>query len=180
MAVPTPFDWIANNGLYASAAGLQAGVGDPLNFLLSPPLCVLRQTTTQSIPTGAFTSLLFQTEDADTDNMHSTSTNTSRLTAVTAGWYQLSGQVGHGTASIMGRRGCLWAVNGTAKNGSQALTTAVGTGSGGTVQVATTMLVFLNVGDYVELQAYQDTGAALSTNVTTTAQSSVSALWVSR
>lgn len=180
MAVPTPFDWIANNGLYASAAGLQAGVGDVLNFLLSPPVCVLRQTVTQSIPTGAFTPLLFQTENVDSDNMHSTSANLSRLTAVTAGWYQLSGQVGHGVASTTGRRGCLWSINGTQTPGSQALISATGSGSGGTVQVATTLIAYLNAGDYVELQAYQDSGAALSTNVAATAQSSISALWVSR
>lgn len=178
-AVPTPLDWVAFAGLSPSAAQFQAGVGDVLGFLLSPPLCIVRQTVAQSIGNASFTPLTFTTEDADDLAMHSTVTNTTRVTAVYPGWYQLSGQVGHGVSST-GRRGCLWSRNGTQLNASQALTTASISGGSGTVQVATTTLAYLAVGDYVELQCYQDSGANLTTNVNTTGQSSAAVLWVSR
>ena len=46
-----------------------------------------------SIPNGALTTLLFDIEDFDTDNIHSTVTNTERLTCRTAGKYLIMAQV---------------------------------------------------------------------------------------
>src|SRR5690242_2498740 len=92
-SVPTPLDWVANAGNFATAAMLQAGVGDPLTFLLNPPAAQARRTTAQSIPNNTPTVMLFDTEDFDTDTMHSTSVSTSRLTCNTAGTYKVEAYI---------------------------------------------------------------------------------------
>src|SRR3954463_13444130 len=101
--VPTPLDWIANAGNFASASMLEAGVGDPLTFLLDPPAAQVRRTTAQTIVTGTPTAIAFDAEDADTDAMHSTVSNTSRLTCLTAGRYAVSGCIPYDTGTTGSR-----------------------------------------------------------------------------
>lgn len=145
-------------------------------FLLSPPIAVLLQSVAQSLTSATFTSLTLDVETVDSAGGHDTVTNTSRYTAVYPGWYEVGGGTGY-AANVTGRRGARWAVNGTAINGSGVL---IPTNSSGTTQVpARTIQVYLNVGDYVELQGYQDSGGALNTAVSTDQQSCMSIRWVS-
>ena len=58
-----------------------------LNYLANPPACRVWHNTTQSIPHAASTGLVFNSERYDTDSMHSTSSNTGRITFNTAGLY---------------------------------------------------------------------------------------------
>lgn len=153
-------------------------IRDPLNFLLNKPVAELRQTVLQSLPSGAWTSITFTTEDIDTDvsgtGGHSNSVNTSRYTAVYPGWYLCSGGVGY-VATATAQRGTRWTVNGTAVNGSA---TFVPTTAAFDVLIASrTKRIFLNVGDYVEMQAWQDTGGLLNTNVSAENQSHMSIGW---
>lgn len=60
-----------------------------IEFLANPPACRVYHNTTQSIPNGADTVVLFNSERYDTDNMHSTATNTGRINFPTAGIYLL-------------------------------------------------------------------------------------------
>jgi hypothetical protein len=151
---------------------------DNLNYLLAPPHCELRQTVAQSITTGTWTDITFDTEDVDSDGGHSTVTNTARYMATTAGWYLVSGAIDWAANASVVRRGARWAVNGTVINGSE----NVGPGSASQVctAVARTIKVFLNgTTDYVTLQGFQDTGSSLNTAVAVGQQPTMSVLWVS-
>jgi hypothetical protein len=149
---------------------------DAINFTENPPILETRQSIVQSIPNATFTALLFDVNEKDSVNGHSTSVNTSRYTAVYAGWYVCSGAYAV-ALNATGNRGVRWAVNGTLLNGSDGW--VPGTGTSNNTVVARTKRIFLNVGDYVELQAFQASGGALNTSVTGEAMSSMSVQWVS-
>lgn len=116
----------------------------------------------QSIPNATLTALAFNSERYDTDGLHDTATNNSRLTATKAGVYLMTGTFAYGTAAS-GLRQSYIRLNGAT------LLVAVNSGVAGGTTIATvhnpTTLYQLAVGDYVELVAYQDTGGALNVNV---------------
>lgn len=139
-----------------------------LQFVLNPPLCVMRQNVVQSLTSGTWTALTFDITDTDQGNLvnpagqHSIVTNTTRFTAVWPGQYLLDGAAAF-TLNATGVRGARWAVNGTAVGagtGSLDQTTAAAFGPS---VGAPGQLVFLNIGDFVELQAFQNSGGALNT-----------------
>lgn len=173
--VPTPFDW--TDGAVFTALQGDAGIRDVDTFLLARPILRCRQTVSQNITTGGvFQPVTFTTEDVDSSGMHSTVSNTSRATAVYAGWYRVSGGLCW-PASATGQRVLGWAVNGVSLNGSD--DSMQGFASLSNRQSARSILVFLNVGDYVELMAFQNSGGTLATDVTTTAQGSIDIVWES-
>ena len=110
----------------------------------------------QSIPNDTYTNLAFNTEDYDTDVIHDTVTNNSRLTCKTAGKYSVTGRVSW-ASDATGIRWCT-----LLKNGSQ-----VSRGNWfSAVGASTTVLIFadimsLAVNDYIEIQVYQNRGSAL-------------------
>lgn len=139
---------------------------DAVTFVQNPPLAELRQTSTQSLTTATWTSLTFTTEDVDTEDGHDTSSDTSKYFAVYPGYYQVSG--GYVTAgNATGLRGTRFAVNGTAVNASSTMETA---NASATAYAARTRTVYLDVDDYVEIQAYQSSGGNLSTAATAESQ----------
>jgi hypothetical protein len=73
------------------------------------------------------------------------------------------------------QRGARWAVNGTAVNAGQVQLQAPSAGSADIP--ACGRLIFLNVGDYVELFGFQNSGGALNTAVATSEQSQMSIVW---
>lgn len=112
-----------------------------------------------SITTATTTALTFNSERYDLSTLHSTSTNTSRLTLPTAGAWFIGGSVA-------------WAANATGvrqlairKNGTTILSSVLGPASSGgvngTQQAVSTEYSFA-VNDYVELIVYQDSGGALN------------------
>src|SRR5215831_948848 len=151
-------------------------------FLQAPPTAQLRQQVAQSVPNTTFTSITFDLEDVDKDPTgaggHSTSSNTSRYTAVYSGWYEVTGAIAW-TANATGRRASAWVVNGGILNGSQQAGPA--TAASDAEVVTRTMLIFLNVSDVVELQGYQESGGALNTLAGAPAQTNATASirWVS-
>ncbi|MFG3418750.1 hypothetical protein [Micromonospora sp. NPDC048063] len=170
------------NGVDAlSSTNLHAYLRDPLRFLMNKPICRVRQTVAQSIPSNADTPLTFTTEDIDTDpdaiGGHSTSTNTSRFTARYAGWYRTGGGVAISTAGAgtTGFRGSSWFVNGALVSGSKLYFPNNSTAA--TVLPARSMLVYLNEGDYIELAGYQNQGSAVNTFTGTEFQSSMDITW---
>lgn len=159
--VPTPFHFTALTT--PTAANLNAGIEDALAFLLDPPRCKVYNSGAQSIGDGSFTALTWDTEEFDTDAMHSTSSNTSRIVCKTAGTYLLSGSISWASSNAGIRRGARWLKNGSSSN-TQVMITPPGTGTAGVPTVhAPTVMMSLAVNDYVELAAYQDTGGSLST-----------------
>jgi hypothetical protein len=90
--VPATQTWLA--GEKVTAAKLIAATKTPLDFLMNPPRCSVAYKTgdiaTDIIATSTATLIPFGTEGWDTDSMHSTTTNPSRVVFNTVGLYQVS------------------------------------------------------------------------------------------
>lgn len=119
------------------------------------PATRVRSDAAQAITSGVWTLVTFNLERYDTDAMHSTSTNTSRITvpANGAGIYRIGANV---NLSATGARttGARILLNGTTVIASQVhqsyTTPAIN------VEHNLSCDYSLNVGDYVEVQAYCD------------------------
>ena len=171
--VPVIRTFVAGEVVLASY--FNTNINGPLSYLLSPPIVQGRQTVAQTLTNNTDAAITMDTEDVDSSGMHSTSSNTSRFTAVYPGWYQCAGSVGF-SANATGRRTCQWRVTGGGSmNGSGASfpTTAANVAK----VVSPTLLIFLNVGDYAELFGRQESGGGLNTAVSTADQSMASLAW---
>lgn len=104
----------------------------------------------------------FDTENFDTDAYHSTSSNTSRLTVPTgkAGKF-LVGCSAVFNASATGYRNISPRKNGSTYLGSQS---AQNVGASGNTGVTNINVYDLAVGDYIEIDAYQNSGGSLNLN----------------
>lgn len=144
-----------------------------LQAIINPPIGAFRQAVAQSIPNGAWTAILLDTEDVDSAGGHSLTINTSRYIAQIAGWYQFSGGTSF-SASATGVRYAGWMLNGSMINASSA-----GGYAGSAAQVvqvcARTIHISMAVGDYVELAGWQNSGGALNTIAVTENQSTMQA-----
>ena len=132
------------------------------------PVVRARQETVQSIPHETWTSFLCGVDDFDTHLMHDVVSNTSRFVcpATWGGYYLCSGNAWV-AADVDGVRFTRWAKNGTVidNTGLELSPTPSSALWGGP---ATTVLVNLSPGDYVELQVWQTSGGgALDTAVGT-------------
>lgn len=162
MPVPSLRTWAV--GELLTAAKLNTDLRDGLNYLLAgKPFCQLRKTAVQSIVHFTFTPLTWDTEDIDRDNGHSTSSNTSRYTAQTAGWYHLDTSFNFANASGGVFRVVMFHKNGLSTN-RQAQRGGTVSGSGNSY-IGTNARIFLGVSDYVETMAFQDSGSGLNVNV---------------
>jgi len=149
-----------------------------LNFLLARPILRARQTVAQSITSGgAGSALTFDSEDVDSSGMHSTSSNTSRATAVYPGWYLFAGN-GSLVQNATGLRTLSWNINGSAQSGAGSSDGGAGVGIDFRHPAAAT-LFFLNVGDFVEMILFQNSGGALNTEVSGSQQSTMMCVWES-
>jgi hypothetical protein len=172
--IPSFRTWVT--GEVVTAAFMNSNIRDAGNFFLSWPVFEGRQTVAQSIANASFVPITFDTEDIDTDNGHSTSTNTSRYTGQTQGRFQISGAIGY-AANATGRRATGLSLNGAPINGGQ--TASPATTINDAEYPTRTKTMFLNGStDYVEIVAYQESGGALNTFATTGGQSSFSARMV--
>ena len=110
------------------------------------------RTTNKSILDSTITAIDFDAERYDTDNYHSTVSNTTRFTAPKTGKYHIGGAIVW-DANATGRRQLSIRLNGSATLGIQ--------------QVAAVSSIFppaqvigvdyqLNAGQYIELRVYQD------------------------
>lgn len=151
----------------ATSSEMNAYVRDPLSFLANRPIARMRQLVAQTLANNTFTDLTFTGEDFDLEpggvGGHSISVNTARYTAPFPGYHTLSGGVAF-AANASNQRGCRWAVNGSAVNGSAVLVSTVGAGNV-TVVPARVIRVYLNAGDYATIQGYQNSGGNLDTFV---------------
>jgi hypothetical protein len=113
-----------------------------------------------TLTTGTLTALTFNQERFDSDTIHSTSSNTSRLTATTAGVYVITGTARFAT-NATGNRRVLIRLNGATYIAEQ--TQAAVSGLQTTLTVAT--IYTLAATDYVELVALQSSGGDLAVTV---------------
>lgn len=114
----------------------------------------------QSIPNNTATTLAFNSERNDTDTIHDTVTNNSRLTCKTAGVYAISGTLEYAT-NATGERSVAIRLNGTTY-----IAAAANSGGISVTQLSCTTQYIMAVNDYIELIAFQDSGGALNVNST--------------
>lgn len=117
-----------------------------------PPACALSKSADQSLTTSA-AALTWDVEISDPNDMHSTSSNTSRIVAPVDGLYEVSANLfnsnGAGMGTVHGR------LNGTTDiAGSQSRGNAA---SGVALSLATVFSVVLSAGDYVEVMVLHST-----------------------
>lgn len=145
-----------------------------LNYLFSPVRFKGYSSTLQSIGSSTSSTVLtLDTEVFDTDNGHSTVTNTSRYTCQTAGLFYVSGSVCFNATNANGSRTLNIFVNGAGQVGA-GIQSAPSPANGASVFSAT--LTQLNVGDYVELACWQNSGSSINTS-TTLALATTMCLW---
>lgn len=132
--------------------------------------CRVRRTTDQSLTLDTLTAILFDTEDFDTDTMHSTVSNTDRITASTAGYYAVGAYVS-------------WSAGGNKQawmskvTSGPTFTTIVGhdgnlsAGTDGLSYMFGTV-IYLAVGDYIITRAFSGGGSG-----TLKAQDGAQAMW---
>lgn len=114
--------------------------------------------TTQSIADSTFVAISLNSERWDTDTIHDTVTNNSRLTCKTAGLYVIHAHLGYASHAT-GRRYLIIRLNGTTEICRESQTAV--NGSATTLTVATEYQLAVN--DYVEMVAWQNSGGALNT-----------------
>lgn len=159
--LPSFRTWVA--GEIVTAAYLNANVRDAGNFFLSWPVFEGRQTVAQSIANSTSVAITFDTEDIDTDNGHSTVTNTSRYTPQTAGRFQISGGYTFVANATGVRNADIWK-NGSGVNAGSASYPANGSQISRYSTRAMTQTANGST-DFFEIAAFQTSGGALNTDV---------------
>jgi len=125
-----------------------------------PPQCSVYNSSVQSVPNSTVTALLCASESLDNNGMHSTTSNTSRITAVNAGRYTFTGTAlfaidGTGT----GMRRLTFRLNGTTEY-DLVQVAAVSTLS--TVILSASRTFTLAISDYAEMMVHHNSGGALN------------------
>src|ERR1044071_6333507 len=64
-------------------------ISQDLDFHHAPPICVVVTALSQTVSDSTSTAILVSAEVRDSDGMHSTVTNVSRVTIKTAGFYEV-------------------------------------------------------------------------------------------
>jgi hypothetical protein len=148
-------------GVFTAATGLAAA---ELNDCFDPPRCRLTKSGTQSIANNTTTAVTFDVEDIDDGGMHSTTTNTSRITIPTGGGgTYLIGAHAEFAQNATGIRTLLLVVNGTSTQSTVRDNSPSGSNA---TRLACTTLVSLVAGDYVEAQVVQTSGGNLNVAAT--------------
>jgi len=122
--------------------------------------CFVTRNSAQTIPSGSLQVISFNVENVDTDNCWSSSQPT-RLIAQTAGYYMAGGSVklNTGTTSVF-RLQVGVRKNGTIYLSRQDFLTGVNALLG---PETTTGMFYMDVGDYIEIFTYQDSGSNKTT-----------------
>lgn len=144
-------------GAFAPAAwGLQIRAN--FEALIDPPACSVFASASQSVASSSTTTLTADSENYDNDGMHSTVSNTSRITIQTPGRYLFSARVSF-AAGNSGIRQVLLYRNGAEALGSCLLPTA---GGGFSTSFVVTTTALMSAGDYVETRVLHTQGTNLA------------------
>ncbi len=142
----------ATGGVAPAAWGLQIRTNQ--EFMINPPACSVYNTTTQNVGGGTPSVMLANSENYDNNGMHSTVSNTGRITAQTAGRYLFTATIRYGVTNLDDNQfvSASLLVNGTTRlDGVGGRMGHFGT-FGAVVTVVRTAV--LAVGDYVESEAF--------------------------
>lgn len=136
------------------------GVKTYLDWLADQPRVGVYIGSNTSAPDSSATILPWDTEFEDTDSMHSTSINTSRVVATTSGRYQINLFVFMATGTLTGLD-----INprvnaaGSPSGGASIRTFGFGSPGGAARQVTVTFDRYFDAGDYIEVFVTQTSGA---------------------
>lgn len=121
----------------------------------------IRQVAAQSIPTGVTTAILMDTEDFDPFALHSTVSNTSRITPNLAGYWEFSGSVFLGATTAGAVDAAIF------KNTTTQIQSGTRMGFNAQAQgLPARAIVYMNgTTDFVDLQVTHASAAAVNTNV---------------
>lgn len=159
---PTPFDATTNQLLTASQWDSQ--VRDVLLWLMGNgtngvyPRAHIYDNTTFVVPHNSATLITFAAEINDTDSMHSTSTNPSRIIFTTAGYYDVDAlfTIGQFTYSVLTTE-CRLNAGGVAGGGTSLRSQPYDPGN---TNMFHHIRRFFNAGDYIEYFITQNHGGA--------------------
>ena len=135
-----------------------------------PPMCKVYQNTGEVINDASNTTLSFDLEYFDTDGMHDNSTNNSRITIVTAGVYLVIGSVRYTTTIDDDTRVSILkdtvniCIDERGPNNTRSAQQVMG-------------YFDLDVGEYLELQVYQNNSGS-GTRTIDTSYTWLSAAWI--
>jgi hypothetical protein len=130
-----------------------------------PVLVTRRSATNPGWTSNTWAFLGYDTNEKDTESGHSTSTNSHRYTAATAGWYWFGIEVSW-NGNVTGGRAIAITLNNATATGNNAFAASSNTadslrGGGKQFQDCGGM-VALNAGDWVSVEAFQDSGVGAS------------------
>jgi hypothetical protein len=162
MSFPDPITglYLPNDGDDNTVTLLTAYLLELAGGLYSPPAARVYHNASQSVANITLTALALNSERFDTDTMHDTATNNSRLTCKTAGLYEIKGCAAFATSAVGNVRALQIRLNGVTDLGVQ-YGHPIGGGALSSIITVST-LYELAVNDYVQLMAYQDSGGALN------------------
>jgi hypothetical protein len=152
--------WIDNNGANPLSAARLGVIETGIFDAHYRPSAAVYNSAAQSIPNTTLTVVTFNTELYDTDNMHSTVSNTGRLVAPVAGKYHIAARIGFVTNATGGRQGLL-RVNGVT-NIDQDID--FGPTAAGACYLLLATDYLMAAADYVEVTVVQTSGGALNTS----------------
>lgn len=162
--VPVYTTWVA--ATIVTAAQLNGQIRDAGNFWLVRPYCNVYNNAGLATTSGTLTLVPFDTELDDTDSMHSTVTNSSRIIAQTIGVYRLALSVDWPNNATGERRIMLRLNSGGSSGGGTficirdtAATNFAGTWTGPELNIPYRTA---NIGDYWEMFIQQNSGGALT------------------
>jgi hypothetical protein len=154
--------YIDLNGIHNPSTGgvAPAAWGDQVrdNFEAheDPPVCSVSASVAQTVTSGSATALTADVENFDNDAMHSTVTNTSRITIQTEGRYLFISTVVF-AAGGAGTRQIVFRIDGVTSLGGQLLSPA----ASGSTRLCAPFSSPLTVGQYLEVVVVQTQGANL-------------------
>lgn len=159
----TPRTWSA--GERPTAAQFNAEFRDWITALANPPWCRVYHSVNQSIAHATETTLAFNSEDNDTDAMHDTAVNNSRITFNKAGLYVVSADIPFERATDYTHTYVNIRLNAGA--------TSIVTTSDGTSTINADADLFHNpftpykfaAGDFVDVRVFHRNGASAARNI---------------
>lgn len=165
-----------SDGDVIGASGWNTDITDNITFLADPPRVSAYRSSDLAITTATETIVTLNAETYDTDTMHSTSSNTGRLVAATAGLYECSLRV-YFELNTTGYRWCRIYLNGV---GVTVVDEAVQENPSSTLATSLYCHVeqYLDVGEYVEASCYHTRGANLNLLGTGSRLTRFTARWV--
>lgn len=127
----------------------------------NPPTVRVTKSAGQNITNSTDTAITWDTEAWDTDTMHSTSSNTSRLTATTAGKYSFTFQTDW-DRNVSNTRAAFIVKNNNAASpvalGNIRLASGIQSNGGTDKEISVSGTVALAAGEYIEAYVFQDSG----------------------